>query len=71
MNFDMKLFVHHEQMDIDEFFNNLLYKIENQLKNTNNENLIFSKEISPFRFSRRLPTQSLKKSFLFYYKFKI
>ena len=39
-NFDNEELNVREQMDIDEFFNLLIDKIENHLKGTNNENLI-------------------------------
>ena len=39
-NFDDEILDVHQQMDADEFFGNILDKIENRLKNTKNENLV-------------------------------
>ena len=39
-NYDDEELNVHQQMDIDEFFGNILDKIENRLKGTNNENLV-------------------------------
>ena len=39
-NFDDEILNVHLQMDVDEFFGNILEKIENRLKKTKNENLI-------------------------------
>ena len=39
-NYDDEELNTHQQMDIDEFFGNILDKIENRLKGTNNENLV-------------------------------
>ena len=39
-NYDDEVLNVHSQMDIDEFFGNILDKIENRLKNTKNENLV-------------------------------
>ena len=39
-NFDDEILNVHQQMDVDEFFGNILDKIENRLKNTKNENLV-------------------------------
>ena len=39
-NFDDEVLNVHQQMDVDEFFGNILDKIENRLKNTKNENLV-------------------------------
>ena len=39
-NFDDEVLNVHQQMDVDEFFGNLLDKIENRLKNTKNDNLV-------------------------------
>ena len=39
-NFDQEKLNVHQQMDVDEFFGNLLDKIENRLKNTKNDNLV-------------------------------
>ena len=39
-NFDDEELNVHQQMDVDEFFGNILDKIENRLKNTKNENLV-------------------------------
>ena len=39
-NYDNEKLSIHQQMDIDEFFSNLMDKLENRLKNTNNENII-------------------------------
>ena len=39
-NYDNEKLNIHQQMDIDEFFSNLIDKLENRLKNTENENLI-------------------------------
>ena len=39
-NYDDEVLDVHLQMDVDEFFGNILDKIENRLKNTKNENLV-------------------------------
>ena len=39
-NFDNEILNIHQQMDVDEFFANILDKLENRLKKTDNENLI-------------------------------
>ena len=39
-NFDDEILNVHEQMDVDEFYINIIDKIENRLKNTKNENII-------------------------------
>ena len=39
-NFDDEVLDIHQQMDVDEFFGNILDKIENHLKKTKNENLV-------------------------------
>ena len=39
-NYDDEILNPHQQMDVDEFFSNLLDKLENRIKNTDNENLI-------------------------------
>ena len=39
-NYDDEVLNPHQQMDVDEFFSNLLDKIENRIKNTDNENLV-------------------------------
>ena len=39
-NFDNEKLNIHQQMDVDEFFANILDKLENRLKNTENENII-------------------------------
>ena len=39
-NFDNEKINRHQQMDVDEFFTNILDKLENRLKNTENENVI-------------------------------
>ena len=39
-NYDNEKLNTHQQMDIDEFFSNLIDKLENRLKNTENENII-------------------------------
>ena len=39
-NFDNEKINRHQQMDVDEFFTNILDKLENRLKNTENENTI-------------------------------
>ena len=39
-NYDDEVLNPHQQMDVDEFFSNLLDKLENRIKNTDNENLI-------------------------------
>ena len=39
-NYDNEILNPHQQMDVDEFFSNLLDKLENRIKNTDNENLI-------------------------------
>ena len=39
-NFDNEKLNVHQQMDADEFFSNIIDKLENRLKNTNNENLL-------------------------------
>ena len=39
-NYDDEILDVHLQMDVDEFFGNILDKIENRLKNTKNENLV-------------------------------
>ena len=39
-NYDNEKLNIHQQMDIDEFFSNLIDKLENRIKNTDNENLI-------------------------------
>ena len=39
-NYDNEKLNPHIQMDVDEFFSNLLDKLENRIKNTDNENLI-------------------------------
>ena len=39
-NFDNEKLNVHQQMDVDEFFSNILDKLENRLKNTDNENLL-------------------------------
>ena len=39
-NYDKEKLNTHQQMDIDEFFSNLIDKLENRLKNTENENII-------------------------------
>ena len=40
VNFDDEILDIHQQMDVDEFFGNILDKIENRLKHTKNENLV-------------------------------
>jgi hypothetical protein len=39
-NYDNEKLDVHQQMDVDEFFSNILDKLENRLKNTENDNLI-------------------------------
>ena len=39
-NYDNEKLNIHQQMDVDEFFSNILDKLENRIKNTENENLI-------------------------------
>ena len=39
-NYDNEKLNVHQQMDIDEFFSNIIDKLENRLKNTENENII-------------------------------
>ena len=39
-NYDNEKLDVHQQMDVDEFFSNILDKLENRLKNTQNDNLI-------------------------------
>ena len=39
-NYDNEKLDVHQQMDVDEFFSNILDKLENRLKNTDNDNLI-------------------------------
>ena len=39
-NYDNEILNVHQQMDVDEFFSNILDKLENRLKNTENENLL-------------------------------